>query len=228
MPSLDDLLERLRSASGAEFAFALTRKGALTTRDAPQAMPEVGRMRLVRAADAMAPEEVVFVSLARGELVPYGGPWPIDVGLAVMGGSHLVCLAMTSADGRGVARAALEAERSAIEATLGPVIEVRGQAVLGQESLAAIALDKLKGEAPTITIGAAPTLGRETLAAIEVDASRTDAPRISVEPARKLGRETLAAIEADIAVSGPAAERPPIPPDLRRGTLPWIESPVKK
>lgn len=228
MPTLDELLERLRIAAGAEFAFALTRKGALVSRDAPQAMPEVGRMRLVRAAEATEPQKVVFVSLARGELVPYGGPWPIDVGVAVMGATHLVCLAMTSADGRAAARAVLDAERGAVEAALGPTIEVRGPALLGQDSLAAIALDKLKGEAPKITIGPAPKLGRETLAAIEREVEPSDAPRISVEPARKLGRETLAAIEADIAVSGPPAEPPAIPPDVLRQTLPWIEPPAKK
>ncbi|MRG93909.1 hypothetical protein [Polyangium spumosum] len=260
MSTLDDLLERLRIVAGAEFAFALTREGALVTRDAPREMPEIGRNKLARLADAVSDRRgVAATSLPRGELVPYGGQGPLEVCLAVAASKLVVCLALASAEGRPGARAAFEAELGAIEALLapreepgaGPSIEVRGPAVLGQasmaaikldelvteapqitigpaprlgqETLAAIKLDELVTEAPQITIGPAPKLGRETLAAIEVDSDRHEGPQITVEPARKLGRETLAAIERDIVVSGPPAERPPIPLEILRRTLPWID-----
>lgn len=260
MPTLDDLVERLRQAAGAEFAFALTRDATLVTRDAPQLMPEAGRKLIAAAAEVLiGKRDVGFLSITRGDLVPYGGPGPVDVGFGVAASERVICVVMTNSSRRDAVREALEQHLPVIEAFLAPPdaphaaphIEVRPHALLGRETLAAISLDTLLGDAPVITVGVPAKLGRETLAAIELDALQQDAPvitvnpvaklgretlaaiyvdedkheapRISVEPARKLGRESLAAIEQDIAVEGPALERPPIPPDVRRQTLPWID-----
>jgi hypothetical protein len=260
MSTLDDLVERLRHAAGAEFAFALTREGALVTRNAPQLMPEGGRQFLATAAEVLiGKRDVGFLSVPRGELVPYGGPGHVDVGFGVAASAMIICVVMTTTAVRNSVRDVLEKQMPVIEAFLAPPdtpnasphIEVRAHALLGRETiaaihldtllqtapvitvgippklgretLAAIELDTLKQDAPVITVGPAPKLGRETLAAIHIDEDKHEAPRIAVEPARKVGRETLAAIERDIAVEGPPLERPPIPRDVWRQTLPWID-----
>lgn len=260
MSTLDDLVERLRQAAGAEFAFALTRDAALVTRDAPQLMPESGRKCITDAAEELlGKRRVGFLSLPRGDLVPYGGPGAVDIGFGVAASERIICVVMTHAALRTSVREALEQHLPVIEAFLAPPdaphaaphIEVRPHALLGRETIAAIDLDTLMGNAPVITVGTAPKLGRETLAAIEldslkqnapvitvnpaaklgretlaaiyVDEDKHEAPRIVVEPARKLGRESLAAIELDNAIEGPPLERPTIPPDVWRQTLPWID-----
>jgi hypothetical protein len=239
--TLDDLLAGLRDAAGAEFAFALTRDGELVTRDAPRDMPEPGRTRLVRAALSLRRREVSALSLPRGELVPFGGPLPVDVSFAVAG-DKLVCVVMTSSESRADARAAIEAALRTIDApstpppkpavrsveNSAPLLELRGTALLGRETLAAIELEVAQREAPLITLGPAPRLGRETLAAIDRDIDQHDAPQITVEVARKIGRETLAAIDKEVAVSGPPAEPAAIPPEVRRRTMPWVEMPLEK
>ena len=206
MPTLDDLLERLRDAAGAEFVFALTREGALVTRDAPKDMPESGRLILKNAAEVIVGRrEVGFLGLPRREIVPYGGPAPVDIGFAVAASEVVVCVVMTTADKRGATRAVMESELPVIEAFLAPPdapnaaphIEVRTSASLGRATLAAIELDTQQENLPVITVGPAPKLGRETLFAIELDSIRHDAPLITVGPAPKLGRETLAAIQVD-------------------------------
>ncbi len=260
MSTLDDLVERLRQAASAEFAFALTRDGTLVTRDAPQLMPERGRKCLASSAELLiGKRDIGFLSLLRSELVPYGGPGPVDIGFGVAASERIVCVVMTTSARRNSVREILEQHLPIIEAFLAPPdapdatphIEVRKHAPLGRETIAAIDLDTLLGTAPVITVGIAPKLGRETLAAIELDSLNEDAPvitvspdaklgretlaaiyvdddkhespRIAVEPARKIGRETLAAIELDIAVEGPPLASPPIPPDVWRKTLPWID-----
>ena len=260
MSTLDDLVERLRHAAGAEFAFALTLEAALVTRNAPQLMPEAGRKFITAAAEVLlGKRDVGFLSLPRGDLVPYGGPGAIDIGFGVAASERIICIVMTTSSLRDSVREALEEYLPVIEAFLAPPdapnasphIEVRPHAPLGRETIAAIDLDTLLGNAPVITVGMTPKLGRETLAAIELDSLKQDAPvitvsptaklgretlaaiyvdedkheapRIVVEPARKLGRESLAAIELDNAIEGPPLERPPIPADVWRQTLPWID-----
>lgn len=260
MLTLDDLVERLRHASGAEFAFALSFDAALVTRDAPQQMPEVGRKFLASAAeDLVGKRNVGFVCLPRADLVPYGGPGPVEIGFAVAASSRIICVVMTTSVLRPAARAAMEEHLPVMEAFLAPPdapnaaphIEVRSPVPLGDETLAAINLETLRQEMrakmatqtsklgleapvvplvhekrpdqPTKTVGPAPKAGSETKAALQVNQDKHEGPQIVVEPARKLGRETLAAIQRDIAVEGAPVEQPPIPQDLRRKTLPWID-----
>lgn len=206
MLTLDGLLDSLCEALAAEFAFALTRDGSLVTRNAPLEMPEIGRKRLALEAETLlGKREIGFLAVPRKELVPYGGPGPVDVAYAVAASSHVICVVSTTAASRDAVRVGMEERLPVIEAFLAPPdaphaaphIEVKPVAPLGRETLAAIELDERQANAPTITVGPAPKLGRETLVAIEMDSIRHDAPVITVGPAPKLGRATLAAIELD-------------------------------
>ena len=97
MPSVDDVIERVRAAAGADFAFILTQRGRLVTRDAPADMPEVGRERLVAASREIDAEHgVAEVEMPREELVPYGGAAPVDVFVAVAGEQAVVCVVMAT------------------------------------------------------------------------------------------------------------------------------------
>jgi hypothetical protein len=233
MLTLDDLVERLRQAAGAEFAFALTLEGTLVTRDAPQLMPEGGRKFIAAEAEVLiGKRDVGFLCLPRGDLVPYGGPGPVEIGFGVAASDRIICVVMTTSAQRNSVRKVMVEQLPVIEAFLAPPdapdaaphIEVHTHVAFGNETLAAIKLDALRQDAPVITVDNAPKLGRETLAAIELDTIKRDVPVITVGPAAKLGRETLAAIKRDMLVEGPVLEKsPPIPQDLRRKTLPWID-----
>jgi hypothetical protein len=95
--NLEQIVEQVRSFTGADFVFVLTRKGRLVTHRAPREMPEYGRMRLVRAArNALAGQEIVEVVMPREELVPYGGAAPVDVYVGVAGEQAIVCVVMAS------------------------------------------------------------------------------------------------------------------------------------
>jgi hypothetical protein len=235
MLTMDDLVERLRQAAGAEFAFALTFEATLVTRDAPQQMPEMGRKFLADLGSGLVGKrDIGFVCLPRSSIVPYGGPGPVEIGVGVAASSRVICVVTTTSAQRILVREVMERHLPVIEAYLAPPdapnaaphIEVRSQVPLGDATLAAISLDALRPkrqELPSITIGPAAPLGRETLAAIQLEEDKYEAPRIVVEPARKLGRETLAAIERDSLIEGKPGAAPPIPQDLRRQTMPWID-----
>ena len=50
MSTFELVVEQVRAVAGADFAFVLTRRGRLVTRDAPRDMPESGRDTIVEAA----------------------------------------------------------------------------------------------------------------------------------------------------------------------------------
>jgi hypothetical protein len=97
VPSLDGAVETIREAAGADFAFVLTRRGRLVTRNAPKDMPESGRKQLIYAADRLAQrgQSLTHVSLPREELVPFGGAAPVDVYVAVQD-EAVICLVLAS------------------------------------------------------------------------------------------------------------------------------------
>jgi hypothetical protein len=103
--TVEQIVEQIRAAAGADFAFVLTRKGRLVTYRAPRDMPEIGRNRLVRAARPLVgTERLVELTLPREELVPYGGAAPVDVYVGVAAEQAIVCVVMaTWADKRRVA-----------------------------------------------------------------------------------------------------------------------------
>jgi hypothetical protein len=95
--TVEQIVEQMRAAAGADFAFVLTRKGRLVTYRAPRDMPEVGRNRLVRAAKPLVgTEQVAELTIPREEIVPYGGAAPVDVFLGVAAEQAIVCLVMAT------------------------------------------------------------------------------------------------------------------------------------
>ena len=96
MPSLDDIIDRVRDRAGADFAFILSRRGRLVTRHAPENMPEEGRGDLVMAAEhVMSTNRVALRTMPREALVPYGGAAPIDVYVAAREAA-VVCVVMAT------------------------------------------------------------------------------------------------------------------------------------
>jgi hypothetical protein len=95
--TVEQIVEQIRAGCGADFAFVLTRKGRLVTYRAPRDMPELGRNRLVRAArPIVGTDRIIELTLAREELVPYGGAAPVDVYLGVAAEQAIVCVVMAT------------------------------------------------------------------------------------------------------------------------------------
>ncbi len=117
--SLDAITSRIREDSGADFAFILTRKGRLLTREAPPQMPEVGRATCVAAArEAVAiGAGMVERTLPREQLVPFGGAAPVDVFISPCG-EAIVCVVLATWADAGAVGPALEAHIPELEALL--------------------------------------------------------------------------------------------------------------
>ncbi|MFO0614087.1 MAG: hypothetical protein U0414_15955 [Polyangiaceae bacterium] len=99
MPTLDDIIDRVRDVAGADFAFILTRRGRLVTHHAPENMPEKGRLDLVNAAEqVLGTDGVTIRTMPREALVPYGGAAPIDVYIAAREAAVLCAVMATWAD----------------------------------------------------------------------------------------------------------------------------------
>lgn len=126
--ALEDIVDAIRVASGADFAFVLTLLGRLVTSRAPREMPEIGRDKLCEEARRIAGEAGVIglCSMPREELVPYGGAAPVDVYVGVAAEQAIVCVVMASwADQRAVSQA-LEAALEEIEPILQQASKKRG------------------------------------------------------------------------------------------------------
>ncbi len=97
MASLDHIIDSVCEASGADFAFVLTRRGRLATKRAPQDMPEAGRNEIVALADAILKQRSAMrhCEMPRQALVPYGGAAPIDVYVAAREEAILVVVMAT-------------------------------------------------------------------------------------------------------------------------------------
>lgn len=97
MPTIDDVVDRARAATGADFAFILTLRARLVTRNAPRDMPTLGRSRIVhQALDLLTTSRVGVLTLPRQELVPFGGAAPVDVFVAVAARRAVIALVMPS------------------------------------------------------------------------------------------------------------------------------------
>jgi hypothetical protein len=233
--TLDQIVERVRAAAGADFAFVLTRKGRLVTADAPAEMPEHGRTRLVEATRPLVGTTAIAeVTMPRQDLVPYGGAAPVDVYAAVAAEQAIVCVVLSTwADKIHVAPAIREG-LSAMEALLYrrrpgpklPTLENPGTPLEpptklpGPAAAAARTAPRMPAikrapapppSAPEISVGHA-SLGRESLVAIEEDAGiRRTGPDISIGQA-PLGRETLVAIQEEARPPGRSPTRAWIDP----------------
>lgn len=121
MALLDELCARLVAEARADFAFVLTLKGKLLTKRAPADMPSAGRKALVGAATALeGARRTAVVTLAREQLVPFGGAGPIDVHVGLAGRSAVVCAVLaTWTDARDVAPA-LGSVLDELDGAIGP------------------------------------------------------------------------------------------------------------
>jgi hypothetical protein len=97
VPTIDDVVDRARAATGADFAFILTLRARLVTRNAPRDMPALGRSRIVhQALDLLTTSRIGVLTLPRQELVPFGGAAPVDVFVAVAASRAVIALVMPS------------------------------------------------------------------------------------------------------------------------------------
>lgn len=127
LPTLDDIIDRVRDVAGADFAFILTRRGRLVTHHAPENMPEKGRLDLVNAAEqVLGTDGVTIRTMPRESLVPYGGAAPIDVYLAAREAAVLCVVMATWADTSRVS-AAFEQGLNDVDELIEGEVEKRSQ-----------------------------------------------------------------------------------------------------
>jgi hypothetical protein len=243
--TIEQIVEQVRAAAGADFAFLLTRRGRLVTQRAPRDMPEPGRMRLVEVARPLiGSDRVSEVTIPRQELVPYGGAAPIDVYVAVASEQAILAVVLATWAAKAPVAPAIAAGLRALE----PILGVRAAA---QESKPRPRRDELVvpgavrpqlrgGTQRDIRVDAA-LLARESRPSIEPGRSTpaTLTPEIAVGEAH-LGRESLLAIEQESRPpftsmpellrveldSHPDLGRLTPDPSSPRGTQPWVELPV--
>jgi hypothetical protein len=202
--TVEQIVEQIRAAAGADFAFVLTRKGRLVTYRAPRDMPEEGRDRLVRAArPLLGTDRVMALTLAREDLVPYGGAAPIDVYLGIAAEQAIVCVVMASwADKVRVAQS-LSAGLLAIEPLLrrglptarrpGDLGPAKGAAWVGE-----------RRTMPPPSLSSAPPPSGE--AALTLSLPRPESlPEIHVGEA-ELGRASMIAVHHDLRPSASSPE----------------------
>lgn len=199
MAKLGDVIEGLRAKAGAEFAFVLTRGGVLVTEDAPRDMPESGRARMVRAAESVASKRTIaMVRLPRRELVPYGGPAPVHVAVAMAAERAIVCLVVTTEKDLPPATRALGTGLPVIESLIQNAVRLKKTSDA----------TKAKGKASAPDSGGVKRRAAEKKPAGGARKKTDDGPEIIVGPTVPLGRESLAAIELEqLAAEAPVAQR---------------------
>lgn len=222
MSTIEEIVEQVRSAAGADFAFLLTLRGRLVTRDAPQDMPEAGRARLVtEALPLRGSSSFTELTMAREELVPYGGAAPIDVYLAVAVDKAILCVVLSTWSAKAPVGPAIEEGLHALGAVLGSETAVRpprarrseaprplsqppsstgaakakrGAAALVSPAGKANGATQLLGQAPLIQD--APRRRRGGVGSHPEISDRDLTPEIDVKEGQ-LGRESLLALERE-------------------------------
>ncbi|MEP7120149.1 MAG: hypothetical protein ABJE95_04525 [Byssovorax sp.] len=202
MSTFELVVEQVRAVAGADFAFVLTRRGRLVTRDAPRDMPESGRETIVEAARTLDHGETGELTVPRQELVPYGGAAPIDVHFGVAADQAILCVVMSSWVGKAMVSEALKDGVAKIEAVI---------AASGREPMR-----RRKSQMPPpmdrATAGLVTASGATTHAARSLERSPViqrapsrPPPRLRVSSLPEitvgttdLGRESLAAIEREL------------------------------
>ncbi|MEO5725623.1 MAG: hypothetical protein ABI134_04905 [Byssovorax sp.] len=223
MSTFELVVEQVRAVAGADFAFVLTRRGRLVTRDAPRDMPEAGRTAIMDAARPLERGAVGELTLPREELVPYGGAAPIDVHFGVAADQAILCVVMSSWARKAMVTQALTDGVAKIEAVI---------AASGREPTR-----RRKSVAP-------PSMGRSTAGLVVASGATTHAarslerppviqsqrppprpnrgslPQITVGTA-ELGRESLAALEREARGERLSVPRLPSAPEISvdEGTL---------
>jgi hypothetical protein len=134
--SLDAIIDQVSEMARADFAFVLTRRGRLATRNAPADMPESGRMAIVALADRQLrdkPGTVSHADIPREMLVPFGGAAPVDVYVAAREEAILCVVMATFAEQRFVSDA-MEAGARALDKLLHAEAERRARRRPGKAS----------------------------------------------------------------------------------------------
>jgi hypothetical protein len=208
VPTIDEVVDRARSATGADFAFILTLRARLVTRNAPRDMPALGRSRIVhQALDLLTTSRIGVLTLPRQELVPFGGAAPVDVFIAVAASHAVIALVMPSwADKTPVIPSIVEAVNE-----LEPIIASAFGARRSRPELAHETLPSLPRLAPIVVPVSFTPAGRAAPPPLppretrEVSVSFTPAGRAVPPPLPP--RETR-----EVPVSFTPARRAPPPP----------------
>jgi hypothetical protein len=212
--TVEQIVEQIRSFSGADFAFVLTRKGRLVTHRAPREMPEEGRNRLVRTAKPLiGTYGIAEITVPREDLVPYGGAAPVDVYMGVAAEQAIVCVVMATWADKMRVGPALAAGLKAIEPLLkrglpsvkrpGDVGPAKGSPFLGDRrtrpppAFSRVPLIPRVASAPEIHVGEAE-LGRMSAAAIRHEVEATPSSPEIVYGEATLGQKSLAAVQREI------------------------------
>jgi len=226
VPALDEVIDRIRDDAGADFAFVLTQRGRLVTKNAPRDMPEVGRAKLVGAAQALGgPGKVGELTMPRADLVRFGGAAPVDVFVA-LAAQAIVCVVMASwADKRPVLPA-MDAGLTDLEELLAEAQATRTKAPRGAAKASA---RKAAAAKPKAMSGLVQLSGPSTSAAATLKKPPTirvnEAPPVGFSRAAEsmpevvigtatLGRESLAAVELDGQSRGVTASAPDVRVEL--------------
>lgn len=223
MSTFELVVEQVRAVAGADFAFVLTRRGRLVTRDAPRDMPEVGRTAIMDAARPLERGAVGELTLPREELVPYGGAAPIDVHFGVAADQAILCVVMSSWARKAMVSQALTDGVAKIEA----VIAASGrEPARRRKSVAPPSMGK--STAGLVVASGATTHAARSLERPPVIQSQRPPPRpnrgslpqITVGTA-ELGRESLAALEREARGERFSVPRLPSAPEIsvEEGTL---------
>jgi hypothetical protein len=230
VPSLDQISDGVCEASGADFAFILTRKGRLATRNAPENMPLSGRQQLVAMAERLlGAGGIAHQPMPREALVPYGGAAPVDVYVAARA-EAILCVVLATYSAQHEVGPALVAGLDELDALMETEASKRSRR-RGRQTKAPPPPKSSKGRRtsmppplPSTTEPAAMAgTGRDTFPFLQPApkqrrTSRPAPPEITVGEAT-IGRATLAAIQVD-------AEAPEITygvAKIGRGTLVEIE-----
>ena len=199
MPSLDEIIDRIRDFAGADFAFILTRRGRLVTHHAPENMPERGRLDLVAAAEKLlGTDGVALRTMPREALVPYGGAAPIDVYVAARDAAILCVVMSTWTDNSSVAHAF---ERGLVEV----------------DDLIASEMEKRMGPKST---DPPETTRRRRRTIAPPSSAAPDANRQPVWTSR-MGRNTLPGLDE----AAPTVPRPPPVPRAPKSSRPRTQRP---
>lgn len=201
MASLDQIVDRVREESGADFAFILTRRGRLATRNAPSDMPQEGRAALVELAEELldSRRDFAHIELPRETLVPFGGAAPVDVYVAARE-EAILCVVMAtfvSQDRVGPAVAWGVGELDALLDTDQRRLRRRGLKARPPNPKSSSGKRRRTGE---FALDFDDEGGRGTIPFLApykpVPKREESAPEITVRDA-SVGRATLAAIEVD-------------------------------
>ncbi len=202
MSFLDDIIDRVAEACGADFAFVLSRRGRLVTQNAPKDMPEAGRGELATLAEELLEGKrsgVVHRSMARRELVPYGGAAPVDVYVSARP-EAILCVVMATYEPQHKVGIAMSQALVELDAFLEMEASRRGAR---------------RGRSTRIP----PARKSEQGAALPAQARSTKVP-----PAPKSERGTR---PPPARKSSPGGRRS-VPPPPGRSTLPFLETSPKR